>query len=230
MAIDRTSNTRIIGFLEVGNRSIIPIGYKDAPQYRSIEPQTLKLLGSEAQYNYMPVKYMILLLAASAYLIFATVTIKAISHLLNQWEQNHQGDENRWDYNDRGRKTLFNIDMSAGSTFTLTFANIFVINIFLSAFIRSIVDSLADRFLAPLPINASGSLIMIRGNNLTVLHLTSIWLFQLIYILPLYRYFYMRNQRERVRQTAMVYISTVLITAPLFVVSIHNLFSHFKRI
>jgi hypothetical protein len=26
------------------NRSIIPTGYKDAPQYRSIEPQTLELL------------------------------------------------------------------------------------------------------------------------------------------------------------------------------------------
>jgi hypothetical protein len=45
MEIDRTSNTEIVGFLEIGNRSIIPTGYKDAPQYRSIEPQTLKLSG-----------------------------------------------------------------------------------------------------------------------------------------------------------------------------------------
>jgi hypothetical protein len=42
---DRTSNTEIIVFLEVGNRSIISTGYKNAPQYRSIEPQTLKSLG-----------------------------------------------------------------------------------------------------------------------------------------------------------------------------------------
>jgi hypothetical protein len=33
------------------NRSIIPTGYKDAPQYRSIEPQTLGLLGFKAQLN-----------------------------------------------------------------------------------------------------------------------------------------------------------------------------------
>jgi hypothetical protein len=33
---DRTSNTEIVGFLEVGNRSIILTGYKDAPQQRSI--------------------------------------------------------------------------------------------------------------------------------------------------------------------------------------------------
>ncbi len=45
MAIDRTSNTEIVGFLEVDNRSIIPTGYKDTPQYRSIEPQTLELSG-----------------------------------------------------------------------------------------------------------------------------------------------------------------------------------------
>ena len=44
-ANDQTSNTKIVGFLEVGNRSIIPTGYKDTPQQRSIEPQTLKLLG-----------------------------------------------------------------------------------------------------------------------------------------------------------------------------------------
>jgi hypothetical protein len=44
-ANDRTSNTKIIEFLQVGNRSIISTGYKDAPQYRSIEPQTLELLG-----------------------------------------------------------------------------------------------------------------------------------------------------------------------------------------
>jgi hypothetical protein len=31
-ANDRASNTEIVGFLEVGNRSIIPTGYKDAPQ------------------------------------------------------------------------------------------------------------------------------------------------------------------------------------------------------
>jgi hypothetical protein len=43
--IDRTSNTEIVGFLEVGNRSIIPTGYKDTPQQRSIEPQTLELSG-----------------------------------------------------------------------------------------------------------------------------------------------------------------------------------------
>jgi hypothetical protein len=29
---DRTSNTGIIEFLEIGNRSIVPAGYKDAPQ------------------------------------------------------------------------------------------------------------------------------------------------------------------------------------------------------
>jgi hypothetical protein len=29
---DRASNTKIVGFLEVGNRSIIPTRYKDAPQ------------------------------------------------------------------------------------------------------------------------------------------------------------------------------------------------------
>ena len=34
MPIDRTSNTEIVGFLEVGNRSIIPTGYKNAPQQR----------------------------------------------------------------------------------------------------------------------------------------------------------------------------------------------------
>jgi hypothetical protein len=172
---------------------------------------------------------MMLLLAIYAYVIFATVTIKVISHLLNQWEQNHQGDEDRWNYNDRRRKTLFNIDISDGSTIALTLVNIFVVNIFLSVFIRSIVDSLADRFLDPLPTNASGSMIMIRGNNLAVLHLTSIWLFQLIYILPLWRYFYVRNQWTRVRRTVMVCISTVLITAPLFIGSMYNLFSHFKR-
>jgi hypothetical protein len=44
-ANDRTSNTEIVGFLELGNRSIISTGYKDTPQYRSIEPQTLKLSG-----------------------------------------------------------------------------------------------------------------------------------------------------------------------------------------
>jgi hypothetical protein len=49
--IDRTSNTRIVRFLELGNRSIIPTGYKDAPQRRSIEPQTLELLGFKAQSN-----------------------------------------------------------------------------------------------------------------------------------------------------------------------------------
>jgi hypothetical protein len=172
---------------------------------------------------------MILLFAACTYLIFATVTIKVISHLLNQWEQNHQSDEDRWDYNDRRRKTLFNIDISDGSTVALTLVNIFVVNIFLSVFIRSIVDSLADRVLDPLPTNASGSLIMIRGNNLAVLHLTSIWLFQLIYILPLCRYFYVQNQWSRVRQIVMVCISTVLITVPLWIGGIHNLFSHFKR-
>jgi hypothetical protein len=42
---DRISNTEIVGFLEIGNRSIVPTGYKDAPQYRSIEPQTLELFG-----------------------------------------------------------------------------------------------------------------------------------------------------------------------------------------
>ena len=45
MKIDRTSNTEIVGFLELGNRSIILTGYKDAPQCRSTEPQTLELLG-----------------------------------------------------------------------------------------------------------------------------------------------------------------------------------------
>jgi hypothetical protein len=45
---DRTSNTKIVGFLEIGNRSIIPTGYKDAHQQRSIESQTLELLGFEA--------------------------------------------------------------------------------------------------------------------------------------------------------------------------------------
>jgi hypothetical protein len=172
---------------------------------------------------------MILLFAACTYLIFATVTIKVISHLLNQWEQKHEGDEDRWYYKDRRRKTLFNIDMSIGSAFVLTFANIFVINIFLSVFTQSIVNSLADRFLDPLSPNVSGSLIMIRGNNLAVLQLTSIWLFQLIYILPLCRYFYVRNQWARVRQIVMVCISTVLIAVPLWIGGIHNLFSHFKR-
>lgn len=33
------------------NRSIIPTGYKDTPQHRSIEPQALKLLGFETQSN-----------------------------------------------------------------------------------------------------------------------------------------------------------------------------------
>jgi hypothetical protein len=33
------------------NRSIIPTGYKDAPQYRSSEPQTLELLGFQIQPN-----------------------------------------------------------------------------------------------------------------------------------------------------------------------------------
>jgi hypothetical protein len=60
MAINRTSNTEIVGFLEVGNRSIISIRYRDAPQWRlpngrlrqrlppvryANEPQTLELLG-----------------------------------------------------------------------------------------------------------------------------------------------------------------------------------------
>ncbi len=33
------------------DRSIISTGYKDTPQSRSIEPQTLRLLGFEAQTN-----------------------------------------------------------------------------------------------------------------------------------------------------------------------------------
>jgi hypothetical protein len=33
------------------NRSIISTGYKNAPQYRSIKPQALELLGFEAQTN-----------------------------------------------------------------------------------------------------------------------------------------------------------------------------------
>jgi hypothetical protein len=172
---------------------------------------------------------MIHLFAVCAYLIFATVTIKFISYLLRQWEKNHQGNEDRWNYNDRLRKTLFNIDMSADSIFALTFANIFGVNIFSSVFTRSIVDSLADLLLEPLPMKASGSLTMIRGNNIAVLHFTSIWLFQLIYILPMWRYFYMRNQWKKVKLTVMVCISTVLITAPLFIGSMYNLFSHFKR-
>jgi hypothetical protein len=49
MAIDRASNTEIVGFLEISNRSIIPTGYKNTPQYRSIEPQTLELSGFETQ-------------------------------------------------------------------------------------------------------------------------------------------------------------------------------------
>jgi hypothetical protein len=54
MTIDRTSNTEIVGFLEVGDRSIILTGYKDAPKQRSIEPQTLKLLDFKAQPNQPP--------------------------------------------------------------------------------------------------------------------------------------------------------------------------------
>ena len=30
--VDRASNTEIVGFLKVGNRSIIPTGYKNSPQ------------------------------------------------------------------------------------------------------------------------------------------------------------------------------------------------------
>ena len=33
--VDRASNTGIVGFLEIGNQSIIPTEYKDAPQCRS---------------------------------------------------------------------------------------------------------------------------------------------------------------------------------------------------
>jgi hypothetical protein len=172
---------------------------------------------------------MIPLLTLCVYLIFATVTIKVISYSLKQWEPNHQGDEDRWNDNDREKKTIFNIDISAGSIFTLTFANIFVMNIFLSIFTQGIVDSLANYFLDPLSVNASGSMIMIRGNNIAILRSTSIWLFQLLYILPLCRYFYVQNQWTRVRKTVMVCILTLLITVPLFILSMYNLFSHFKR-
>jgi hypothetical protein len=172
---------------------------------------------------------MMLFIATCVYLIFAIVTIKVISYLLKQWEQNHQSDEERWNENDREKKTIFNIDMSADSIFTLTFTNIFVINIFLSIFTQGIIDLLANNFLDPLPVNASGSLIMIRGNNLAVLHLTSIWLFQLLYILPLCRYFYVQSKWARVRQIVMVCILTWLITVPPFVLSMYNLSDHFKR-
>jgi hypothetical protein len=172
---------------------------------------------------------MILLPAACVYLIFATVTIKVISHLLKQWEQNHQDDRERWNDNDQENKTMFNINMSAGSIFTLTFVNIFIVNIFLSIFTQRIMDLLANHFLDPLPVNALGSLIMIRGNNLAALNLTSIWLFQLLYILPLCRYFYVRKQRARVRKTVIVCILTLSITVPLFALSMYNLFSYFKR-
>jgi hypothetical protein len=172
---------------------------------------------------------MILLPAACVYLIFATVTIKVISHLLKQWEQNHQDDRERWNDNDRENKTIFNINTSAGSIFALTFVNIFVVNIFLSIFTQRIMDLLANHFLDPLPVNALGSLIMIRGNNLAALNLTSIWLFQLLYILPLCRYFYVRKQWARVRKTVMVCILTLSTTVPLFALSMYNLFSYFKR-
>jgi hypothetical protein len=172
---------------------------------------------------------MILLSTACVYLIFTTVTIKVISHLLKQWEQNHQDDRERRHDKDRGNKTIFNIDMSAGSILTLTFANIFVINIFLLIFTQRVMGLLANYFLDPLPVNVSGSLTMIRGNNLAALNLTSIGLFQLLYMLPLCRYFYVRKQWARVRQTVMVCILTLSITAPLFVLSMYNLFSYFKR-
>ena len=51
MAINRISNTEIVGFLELSNRSIIPTGYKNTSQQRSIEPQILQLSGFEAQPN-----------------------------------------------------------------------------------------------------------------------------------------------------------------------------------
>lgn len=172
---------------------------------------------------------MILLPAACVYLILATATIKVISHLLKQWEKNHQGDQEQWNDNDREDKTIFNIDMSQGSILTLTFTNIFVINVFLSIFTQRVMDLLANHFLDPLPVNTSGSLTMIRGNNLTALNLTSIWLFQLLYILPLCRYFYVRKQWARVRQTVMVCILTLSITLPIFILSMYNLFSYFKR-
>jgi hypothetical protein len=172
---------------------------------------------------------MIRLIAVCVYLIFATVTINILSHFLKQWIHSYQGDEDRLDDNDREKKTMFNIDMSAGSVFTLTFANIFGINILLSIFTQRIINLLANHFLDPLPINASGSLIMIRGNNLVVLPLTSIWLFQLLYIVPLCRYFYIQNQWTKVRKTIMVCILTLLITLPLFILGMYNLLSHFKR-
>jgi hypothetical protein len=172
---------------------------------------------------------MILLPAVCVYLIFATVTIKVISHLLKQWEQNHQDDRERWNDNDRENKTIFNIDMSDSSILTLTFANVFFINIFLSIFTQRVVGLLANHFLDPLPVNASGSLTMGRGNNLAALNLTSIGLFQLLYMLPLCRYFYVRKQWARLRQTVMVCVLTLSITTPLFVLSMYNLFSDFKR-
>ena len=172
---------------------------------------------------------MIRLIAVCIYLIFATVIINIVSHFLKQWKHNYQGDEERWGNNNQEKKTMFNIDMSAGSVFTLTFINIFGINIFLSIFTQRIINLLANNFLDSLPINASGSMIMIRGNNLAVLPLTSIWLFQLLYIVPLCRYFYIQNQWAKVRKTIMVCILTLLITLPLFILSMYNLLSHFKR-
>ena len=49
-ANDRASNTGIVGFLEVGNRSIILTEYKDAPQWRSsLKHWNCLVLGASTQ-------------------------------------------------------------------------------------------------------------------------------------------------------------------------------------
>lgn len=173
---------------------------------------------------------MISLIVVGIYFIFATVIINAMSYFLKQWTHNRQGSGDQLNDNDLENKTMFNTDMSAGSVFTLTFVNIFGINIFLSILTQRIINLLANHFLDPLPPNASTSMIMMRGNNLAILPLTSIWLFQLLYIVPLCRYFYIQNQWAKVRKAIMVCILTLLITLPPFVLSMYNLSPHFKRI
>jgi hypothetical protein len=164
---------------------------------------------------------MIGLSIACGYLVFIPLGIKIISYLLEAWKQKKL----RAEYvtiHENGEEEYVVIPEKSGEMLAVYLIGL---NILLSILMlpKAIVDPIIDFTLAPLPPNSTGSLIVIRANNLVALYLSSVWVVQFFYIIPLGRYLYLRRKWEKFIQTILAAVITTSIALPPFALSIYNL-------